>query len=135
MRFGDHDARDPALRVGRSARYPCRARYPRVELEPRMKTVRTISELRRALEPLRGESTVGLVPTMGALHAGHEALFRAARSECGVVVASVFVNPAQFSEAADLDRYPRDLEADERRAAAAGVDVVFAPPVEEFYPE
>jgi pantoate--beta-alanine ligase len=115
-------------------RYAFRARYPLAELEPKMTTLRTIAELRRALEPLRGDSTVGLVPTMGALHRGHGALFRAARAGCDVVVASVFVNPAQFSESADLAGYPRDLERDEREAAAAGVDFVFAPSVEEFYP-
>jgi pantoate--beta-alanine ligase len=99
-----------------------------------MTTLRTIAELRRALEPLRGGSTVGLVPTMGALHRGHEALFRAARAECDVVVASIYVNPAQFSETADAATYPRDLAHDERVAAAAGVDLVFAPADEEFYP-
>ena len=105
------------------------------ELEPHtMKTVTTIRELRRALDSLRRGATVGLVPTMGALHAGHVALFEAARAECGVVVASIFVNPAQFSDPQDLDLYPRDLAADERRAAAAGVDLVFAPAVDEFYP-
>ncbi len=79
-----------------------------------MQTLRTIRELRAALEPFRAGSTVGLVPTMGALHAGHVALFRAARAECDVVVASLFVNPAQFADAADLAAYPRDLAADER---------------------
>lgn len=100
-----------------------------------MTTLRTIAELRRTLDPLRGGPTVGLVPTMGALHEGHLALIRAARAECGLVVASVFVNPAQFSEAHDLESYPRDLGRDEREAAAAGVDLVFAPTVEEFYPD
>jgi pantoate--beta-alanine ligase len=99
-----------------------------------MKTFDTIAELRHALEPARGGSRVGLVPTMGALHAGHVALCEAARAECDVVVASVFLNPAQFSERSDLDAYPRDLAADEQRAEAAGVDLIFAPSVEEFYP-
>jgi pantoate--beta-alanine ligase len=71
---------------------------------------------------------------MGALHAGHAALFDAARPASDVLVASVFVNPAQFGEAADLDAYPRDLEADAALAAAHGVDVVFAPTAEEMYP-
>jgi len=99
-----------------------------------MKTIRTIAELRRALEPFRDGSVVGLVPTMGALHAGHEALFRAARAECDVVVASLFVNPAQFSDSGDLDAYPRDLAHDEAVATAAGVDFLFAPSAAELYP-
>ena len=77
---------------------------------------------------------VGLVPTMGALHAGHTALFRAARAECDVLVASVFVNPVQFSDDNDLAAYPRDFDRDAAVAAAEGVDVIFAPPVEEMYP-
>ncbi len=111
------------------------ARYPPAELEQKMTTLRTISELRRALEPRKRASTVGLVPTMGALHQGHHALFRAAREECDVVIASVFVNPAQFSDAGDLERYPRDLDRDEHEAAAAGVDLLFAPTADEFYPD
>jgi pantoate--beta-alanine ligase len=98
-----------------------------------METLRTIRELRAALEPLRAGS-VGLVPTMGALHAGHVALFRAARAECDVVVASVFVNAAQFDDPAGLAAYPRDLATDERVAAEAGVDFLFAPAQEELYP-
>jgi pantoate--beta-alanine ligase len=77
---------------------------------------------------------VGLVPTMGALHDGHLALFRAARPACDVLVASVFVNPVQFSQSEDLAAYPRDLERDSAIAEREGVDVVFAPPAEEMYP-
>jgi len=99
-----------------------------------MKTFHTIAELRHALGPARAGSRVGLVPTMGALHAGHVALCEAARAECDVVVASVFLNPAQFADKSDLDAYPRDLAADEERAAGAGVDLIFAPSVAEFYP-
>src|SRR5581483_5650840 len=77
---------------------------------------------------------VGLVPTMGALHGGHEALFEAARPECDVLVASLFVNPAQFDDEHDLAAYPRDLDRDAAFAAAAGVDVLFAPPAAEMYP-
>jgi pantoate--beta-alanine ligase len=87
----------------------------------------------RELE-LPRHGVVGLVPTMGALHDGHLALFRAARPECDVLVASVFVNPAQFSESADLAAYPRDLERDSAIAEREGVDVVFAPSLEEMYP-
>jgi len=77
---------------------------------------------------------VGLVPTMGALHDGHTALFRAARPEADVLVASLFVNPAQFAERSDLEAYPGNLDRDAERAAAEGVDVLFAPPAEEMYP-
>jgi pantoate--beta-alanine ligase len=77
---------------------------------------------------------VGLVPTMGALHAGHLALFGAARPACDVLVASIFVNEPQFSDPDDLASYPGDLERDAAIAAAAGVDVVFAPPAAEMYP-
>jgi pantoate--beta-alanine ligase len=92
-----------------------------------MKIVRTIAEL-----DLAGE--VGLVPTMGALHAGHRSLFRAARTENALVVASLFVNPAQFDELSDLAAYPRDEARDAAIAAEEGVDVLFAPSVEEMYP-
>jgi pantoate--beta-alanine ligase len=92
-----------------------------------MKIVRRIGEL-----DLSGQ--VGLVPTMGALHDGHVALLRAARAENELVVASLFVNPAQFDEQADLAAYPRDEERDAEIAAATGVDVLFAPSAEELYP-
>ncbi len=92
-----------------------------------MKLVRTIAELETA-------SGTGLVPTMGALHAGHIALLRAARAENRNVVMSLFVNPAQFDEVADLDAYPRDEARDLEIAEAEGVDVVFAPTAEELYP-
>jgi pantoate--beta-alanine ligase len=98
-----------------------------------MITVRTRADLRAALAG-RGNSTVGLVPTMGALHDGHLALIRAAREECDLVVASSFVNPAQFGEQADLDSYPRDPDADARVAAQGGVDLLFMPEAEEIYP-
>jgi pantoate--beta-alanine ligase len=99
-----------------------------------VKTFATIADLRAALEPLRRDVTVGLVPTMGALHAGHLALVRAARRECDIVVASIFVNRPQFSDAADLDAYPHDLAQDAAIAAEAGVDVLFAPSHGEMYP-
>jgi pantoate--beta-alanine ligase len=98
-----------------------------------VKILRTVAEIRRALEAPRLSGPIGLVPTMGALHAGHVALFRAARDECETVVASVFVNPVQFGDPADLAAYPRDEASDARIAAAAGVDFMFAPSVEEVY--
>ena len=94
-----------------------------------MIVARSIREL-----DLPRHGVVGLVPTMGALHAGHAALFDAARPGCDVLVASIFVNPAQFSEHADLTAYPRDLDRDAAFAAEHGVDVVFAPPADDMYP-
>ena len=96
-----------------------------------MRVVRTIAELQLA----RPDGTVGLVPTMGSFHEGHLALFRAAREENEVVVVSLFVNPAQFDQPSDLSRYPRDEAHDADLAERAGVDVLFAPSVEELYPE
>jgi pantoate--beta-alanine ligase len=98
-----------------------------------MRRVTTIAELRAALAPHR-EETIALVPTMGAFHEGHLSLIRAARDEADVVVVSLFVNPAQFSEAADLNGYPRDESRDAGLAADAGVDLLFAPSAEEMYP-
>src|SRR5829696_7433165 len=93
-------------------------------------------ELLSALAPHRAAGRmIGLVPTMGYLHEGHLSLLRAARRECDVVVMSLFVNPAQFGEGEDLDSYPRDEERDAGLAAEAGVDLVYAPAVEEVYPE
>ena len=100
-----------------------------------MKIVRTIAELTRD-RPLQGTGPrTGLVPTMGAFHAGHLALFATAREENDVLVASLFVNPAQFGANEDLDRYPRNEERDSRLAEEAGVDVLFAPSAAEMYPE
>jgi pantoate--beta-alanine ligase len=96
-----------------------------------VKVIRSIEELRGEL---RAES-VGLVPTMGAYHAGHVSLFRTAREENVVVVASLFVNPAQFDAADDLAAYPRDEERDAALAADAGVDILFTPTSAELYPD
>jgi pantoate--beta-alanine ligase len=97
-----------------------------------MKTLRTIPEVRQALA---GGGRVGLVPTMGAFHEGHLALFRAAREDCEAVVVSLFVNPTQFGTNEDLSRYPRDEARDAKLAEAAGVDILFAPAIEEMYPD
>lgn len=100
-----------------------------------MIVARTVADLRSQLAALRRPgSTVGVVPTMGALHAGHLELVRRAREDCDVVVLTVFVNPAQFDDVADLDAYPRTEERDLALARDAGVDVAFVPPVTEVYP-
>jgi pantoate--beta-alanine ligase len=100
-----------------------------------MFVVRTVAEMRRALEPYRTASVVGLVPTMGGLHAGHVALLAAARRACDRVVMSLFVNPAQFGEEADFAAYPRDEVRDLAIAEEAGADLVFMPAADEMYPK
>lgn len=101
-----------------------------------MKIIKTISELRAELLPLRKEGkTVGLVPTMGALHEGHASLVDASAKENDVTVVSVFLNPIQFGKNEDLDRYPRRLEQDAELVAAHGGTFVFAPSVSEMYPD
>ncbi len=100
-----------------------------------MDVVRTVPELRAAVRAARGEGkSVGLVPTMGALHEGHLSLIRRARVECGLVVVTLFVNPTQFAPTEDLSRYPRDFAGDCAAAAGAGADLLFAPSAEEVYP-
>ena len=101
-----------------------------------MRTIRTIAEMRAWLGNCRAENrTVGLVPTMGAFHAGHHSLMRAAKDEMDEVVVSLFVNPAQFNDAKDLQSYPRSEANDAVEAGELGVDVLFAPPTSEIYPE
>ena len=101
-----------------------------------MQILRTVAELRRWSRALRaaGGNTIGLVPTMGALHAGHASLIRAARANCTHVAVSLFVNPTQFGPHEDFTRYPRFFEADCAVAWAEGADVLFAPAVAELYP-
>jgi pantoate--beta-alanine ligase len=121
----------------------------------RMRTVRAVSELRAALVPVRQvaphrpanasavvdvgnartATTIGLVPTMGALHEGHRSLIHCAREQCDFVVVSIFVNPAQFDEGADLELYPRSESDDARLAELAGTDILFVPAIEEVYPD
>ena len=101
-----------------------------------MKTVRTVAELRELLAPeRRAGRSIGLVPTMGYFHDGHLSLMRRARADTDVVAVSLFVNPAQFAPGEDFQAYPRDEERDHRLAVEQGVDVLFAPPVEEVYPD
>jgi pantoate--beta-alanine ligase len=100
-----------------------------------VRTLRTVAEVRTALRPARREErTIALVPTMGALHAGHLALVERARAECDEVIVSLFVNPAQFGDPGDLAAYPRDEDRDAVLAAEAGADLLFAPSAEELYP-
>jgi pantoate--beta-alanine ligase len=103
---------------------------------PPVAALRAKAELRAALAVVRRDGrTIGFVPTMGCLHEGHLSLIRAARAECDFVVMSLFVNPTQFGAGEDLDRYPRNEDRDLRLAGEAGADLVFAPAVQEVYPD
>ncbi|WP_214467839.1 pantoate--beta-alanine ligase [Microbacterium flavescens] len=100
-----------------------------------MRIVRTVADVRAAVREARSQgASVGLVPTMGALHDGHLSLIRQARADNDLVVMSLFVNPTQFGPTEDLASYPRDEARDAQLAADAGTDILFAPPVEEVYP-
>lgn len=99
------------------------------------RVIEAIEELRECVSQWRRENrTIGLVPTMGALHAGHRSLIDAARSECEAVVVSIFVNPTQFGPTEDFSRYPRTFESDRAMCAEAGVDLIFLPSAEAIYP-
>jgi len=101
----------------------------------KLEALHSIEELRRTLAPIRNvRNSIGLVPTMGALHAGHGRLIETARRESSYVVVSIFVNPIQFDRSDDYSRYPRALPSDLEFCAARGVDLVFAPPAGEMYP-
>ena len=100
-----------------------------------MQTVDRLESLREAVDTLRANGPLALVPTMGALHEGHLALVREARAKAASVAVSIFVNPAQFGPGEDLDAYPRRLAEDSAMLEAEGVDLLWAPPVSEVYPE
>lgn len=101
-----------------------------------MQVTRTVAQVRQAVAAARGQGRgIALVPTMGALHDGHLSLIRQAGADGSFVVVSVFVNPTQFNDPADLDRYPRDVDTDVALAGSAGADVVFTPDVREVYPD
>ncbi len=101
-----------------------------------MKVINNISQLRECLAELRSKGqSIGFVPTMGALHEGHASLVRRSVKENDVTVVSIFLNPTQFNDPKDLERYPRTLEADCRLLEACGADIAFAPTVKEIYPE
>jgi len=105
------------------------------EINGNMRTIQQISAVRAFVQAARSENkTIGFVPTMGALHEGHLSLLHRAKNECDVVILSIFVNPTQFLPNEDFERYPRDLIRDSRLAQEIGTDALFAPSVEEMYP-
>ena len=100
-----------------------------------MQVITSIDTLRQTLRKIARENkTIGLVPTMGALHEGHAALIRESVKDCDITVVSVFLNPIQFGKNEDLNKYPKRLEADAKLAESLGADFVFAPSVKEMYP-
>lgn len=100
-----------------------------------MKIINTIHQLRTVLQQDRGHSTIGFVPTMGALHKGHLSLVESAKKTCDIVVVSIFVNPTQFNNTEDLEKYPKTLDVDSKMLEEAKVDYIFAPSANEMYPD
>ncbi|MEA1964966.1 MAG: pantoate--beta-alanine ligase [Candidatus Aerophobetes bacterium] len=100
-----------------------------------MKLIREINEMKDYIRRIKGKKIIALVPTMGYLHKGHLSLIRKAKEECNEVVASIFVNPAQFGPAEDYRTYPRDLERDKKLSSKEGVDVIFVPFLGKIYPQ
>jgi pantoate--beta-alanine ligase len=112
-----------------------RSRTGGASFESRMETIHTVARMKQAAREARAnERTLGLVPTMGALHEGHLSLIRRAQEQCSAVAVSIFVNPKQFSPSEDFKKYPRPLNADRAALEKLGVDYLFAPPPEEIYP-
>ena len=100
-----------------------------------MKLITKVADLQNSIKELRTKGSVGFVPTMGALHDGHLSLVKKSCAECAVTVVSIFVNPTQFNDKNDLKNYPRTLEQDMKLLESTTVDIVFAPTVDEVYPE
>ena len=101
----------------------------------RIKVVKSVGELNKALSKVRGKKLIGYVPTMGALHDGHASLIKASVAQSDVTVCSIFVNPTQFNDASDLDKYPRTLAKDVKLLKSAKCDIVFSPGVKDVYPK
>ena len=101
-----------------------------------MQVINSVAQLRKVIQHARDrDESIGFVPTMGNLHEGHIYLVKQARKQCDLVVASIFVNPLQFAAGEDLDTYPRTLEADKAKLTTNGCDLLFAPSVDEIYPQ
>ncbi len=101
----------------------------------RIKIAKTVGELHKLLASAYGKKKIGYVPTMGALHDGHASLIKSSVTKCDITICSIFVNPTQFNDASDLDKYPRTLSADVKILEAAKCDIVFAPSVKDIYPK